>query len=97
MKCPNCHSLCGERDTVCYSCSRPLSKSFAAGAQLPSTLALIFMLTGGAIFNSAYPANNAGGRFDFDHMLLAGAVGGVCGVLGAIVGSLVSLVTKKKE
>jgi hypothetical protein len=97
MKCPNCHSLCAEKETVCYSCRRPLGESTAQKMPLSSRMAMVFGLIGGAVFNNFYPAYNPAGGIDFKHALLAGVVCAACSVVGYAVGALLSLVSKDKE
>jgi hypothetical protein len=92
MRCLNCHTVFNETDPYCPVCQkRPARRSKYSGKSKSGVagLALIFALVGGGVFNVLAPrwfSRPPGGGINWDQVMWAGVVGGLCALLGSFVG-----------
>ena len=73
----------------------PSTSTPAHANRLVRTFGTMFGTLAGPIYFVAFPPNNAGGRFDFHHLLISGLIAGAASVVGAGVGFALQKVLEK--
>jgi hypothetical protein len=94
VRCLNCHTVCGDTDTICPTCRKPFARRVRQrdwGISV-SKYAVVAMLIGEAVFNALAPRwfPSSGRGINTQRLLWAAVVGAVCAVLGGIVGMLLA-------
>jgi hypothetical protein len=93
MRCPNCQTLCADTDANCPKCQVGLTRpTQGAPMALVGKCSLIAMVAGQAVFHALAPRLFTPVRrgLNPDQVMWAFIIGGLCALLGAAVGMLLS-------